>query len=139
MANNLISLIYSSQLILAFLKTHQSVFCLNLYWLVTKKQGEDTSKGYFKGMMINELVHIERSIDAENTHLIDFLVDRCIQWKFWEQVCAVNDGVKMNDAHMVCPPVSQFRVYNPHTSGQGCSVTSSVWDSPDSQNHRFAT
>ena len=31
----------------------------------------------------------------------------------------MNDGVKVNDAHVACPLVSQFWVYDPHT---GASV-----------------
>ena len=68
-------------------------------------------------MMVNKLVNIEGVVDIKNIHIIDLPIYWGIQWESWKQVCTSNDGVKMNDTHVVHTLMSGFWLYHPVASG----------------------
>ena len=71
-------------------------------------------------MVIDKFVDIEGGEKVKNVRVIDLPVDRHIRWEPWEQVCPVNNGVNVNDAHVAPSLASGFRLYNPQAG-------TSVW------------
>ena len=74
------------------------------------------SKGYFKGVMINEFVDIEGRVDVKNIHIINFAVDGGIQWELREKMCAASNGVNVDNAGVAHSLAGEFRLYDPHSS-----------------------
>ena len=60
-----------------------------------------TSKDYFECVMVNVPIDIEGGVQIKNVRIINLPVYWRVRGESWQQVCTANNGVDVNDAHVV--------------------------------------
>ena len=72
-----------------------------------------TSKHYFECVMVDIPVDIEGGVYIENVRIVDLPVYRRVGGESWEQMCAANDGVNVDDTHVACALAGGFGLHYP--------------------------
>jgi hypothetical protein len=97
-----------------FFRDQTEVFFFNLYCDMSSERS-DTLKGYFKRVMVNILVDIERGVNVQNIRVVDLPVDWRIRWELRKQMGPANDSVEMDDTHVARSCAGRFGLHDPQT------------------------